>query len=118
MPGTLVMKEMDLIELHQLLLLYRRTYLEIEETTVSCLLEEIGEKYRYISGGQDIKTAHNPREAGRKKKYTSEQNARIVEIRSSGKSIRETAREAGCSTGHVQDVLRSMEKKQGCMEIN
>ena len=118
MPGMLIMKEMDLIELHQLLSLYRRTYLEAEETTVSGLLKEVGEKYKYISGGQDIKTARNPREAGRKKIYTPEQNVRIAEIMSSGKSIRETAREAGCSTGHVQDVLRSMKEKHGCMEIN
>lgn len=65
----------------------------------------------------DIGVKH-PREAGRKKIYTPEQNVRIAEIRSSGKSIRETAREAGCSTGHVQDVLRSMKEKHGCMEIN
>ena len=32
MAGNLVMKEMDLIELYQLLSLYRRTYLEDDET--------------------------------------------------------------------------------------
>lgn len=119
MAGYLVMKEMDLIELHQLLSLYRRTYLEKDETMVAALLEEVGVKYRFVSGGKDIREARNPREAGRKRVYTSEQDARILAIRTSGKSIRETAREAGCSIGHVQDVLKKKHSKsEGCMEIN
>lgn len=116
MPGNLIMKEMDLIELHQLLTLYRRTYLENGETDVAGLLDEIGREYRRVSGGKDIKAARNPREAGRKRAYTTEEDAEIAAIRASGKSIRETAREAGCSVGHVQDVLRKL--KGGCMEIN
>lgn len=119
MAGYLVMKEMDLIELYQLLSLYRRTYLENDETIVAGLLEDVGRKYRHVSGGKDIRVAHNPREAGRKRKYTPEQDARIAAIRGAGKSIRETAREAGCSIGHVQDVLRkNRSEKHGCMEIN
>ena len=106
MATYLEMKKMDLIELHQLLSLFRQTYLEDEETTVAQLLTDVGEKYRYVSGGKDIRTARNPREAGRKRTYTPEQNARIAAIRASGKSIRDTAKEAGCSVGHVQEVLR------------
>ena len=65
----------------------------------------------YNSVVRRIKATSLDAESGRKKIYTPEQNVRIAEIRSSGKSIRETAREAGCSTGHVQDVLRSYEGK-------
>ena len=57
MAGYLVMKEMDLIELHQLLSLYRRTYLEKDETMVTELLEEVGRKYRFVSCGKDIREA-------------------------------------------------------------
>ena len=46
----------------------------------------------------------------------TEEDAEITAIRASGKSIRETAGEAGCSVGDVQDVLRELEG--GCMEIN
>lgn len=106
MAGWLKMKEMDLIELHQLLSMYRRVYLETDETIVRDLLEEIGGKYRDLTKGKDIQRARNPREAGRKRIYTREQDENIIRIRKSGKSIRETAKEAGCSPGHVEDLLR------------
>ena len=111
MASWLQMKEMDLIELHQLLSMYRSTYLETDETIARNLLEEIGDKYRNLTRGKDILKARNPREAGRKRIYTREQDENIIRIRESGKSIRETAKEAGCSPGHVEDVLRR--KREG-----
>lgn len=106
MGSGLEMKEMDLIELYQLLSLYRRTYEEEEVKSLTELLERVGGRYRKRSGGKDIIQARNPREAGRKRKYTEKEDARIKEIYQSGKSMRETAKEAGCSVGHVQDVLK------------
>ena len=119
MATGLQMKEMDLIELYQLLSLYRRTYLEQEDVRAASLLEEIGKKYGWLTRGKDIREARNPREAGRKRVYSKEPDETILKIRKRGKSIRETAREAGCSTGHVEDVLRrEREEWYRCIEIN
>lgn len=99
------MSEMDLIELYQLLSLYRRTYQENEKKTPLELLGDIGEIYGRISGGKDIRDARNPRGAGRKRVYSEEMNKKIKELYESCGSMRKTAKEAGCSLGHVQDVL-------------
>ncbi len=59
------MNRQDLLELYQLAVLYARCYgLELEG-----LLEGISEKYRKNTGGEDIRSSHNPRCAGRKRAY-------------------------------------------------
>lgn len=113
------MSEMDLIELYQLLSLYRRTYQEDGKKTPAELLKDIGDIYGKISGGKDIGEARNPRGAGRKRIYSGEMNKKIKDLYGSNRSMRKTAREAGCSLGHVQDVVSQKGSKgHGCMEIN
>ena len=95
------MKRQDLEELHQLLVLYERTY---GDSLASRLLEEVAGRYSrtYREG---IWEKRNPRKAGRKKQYTEKDRARIRGLRGKGRSIREISRETGCSVGYVQGVL-------------
>ena len=107
MAGKFQMKEMDLVELYQLLDMYRKVYVPKEnDPKLSEVLENLGEQYKETSGGMEISEARNPRKAGRKRGYTQEQDKKILEEHLAGASIRETARRCGCSAGHVQDVLR------------
>lgn len=105
MGGGLVMKEMDLIELYQLLNLYRRTYRETGNKNLEGILTDIEGKYREYCRGADIRDARNPRGAGRRRQYTIEQDERVKNLCRSGMSMREVAKAVGCSVGHVQDVL-------------
>ena len=97
----LEMKKQDLEELHQLLVLYERTY---RDSLASGLLGEVAERYSR-NYGEDIWAKRNPRKAGRKKQYTEKDRARIRGLRGKGRSIREISRETGCSVGYVQSVL-------------
>ena len=56
------MKRQDLEELHQLLMLYERTY---RDSLASELLEKLAGQYTRIYG-EDICEKRNPRKAGRK----------------------------------------------------
>ena len=118
--GTgLTMKKMDLIELYQLLSIYRRTYTDEDGQSIKEILFNIEGHFRDQCCGKDIRDAGNPREAGRKRKYTDSYDAQIKELRTSGMSIREISRKAGCSAGHVQDVLsREKEKPRPWMYLN
>ena len=99
------MTSQDLIELFQLLHLYRRTYLNAEtQDNVLEVLSGISRAYQRITHG-DILEARNPRGAGRKRKYTEIENQKIREMHRAGMSIRKIANEAHCSPGHVQDVI-------------
>ena len=95
------MKRQDLEELHQLLILYERTY---RDGFASELLEEVAERYSR-NYGEDIWEKRNPRKAGRKKQYTEKDKDLIRGLRRKGRSIREISRETGCSVGYVQSVL-------------
>lgn len=95
------MKRQDLEELHQLLVLYERTY---KDSLAPGLLEEVEGRYRRTCR-EDIWEKRNPRKAGRKKQYTEKDRARIRGLREKGRSIREIARETGCSVGYVQSVI-------------
>ena len=95
------MKRKDLEELHQLLVLYERTYWG---SLVSGLLMEVAGRYGR-NYGEDIWEKRNPRKAGRKKQYTEKDRGKIRGLRGKGRSIREIARETGCSVGYVQSVL-------------
>ena len=99
------MNEKDLAELYALLSLYRRTYQEDGNKTPDELLEDISRLYRKLRRGKDIRDVRNTRGAGRKKVYSNEDNQKIREIYESCRSMRKTAKEAGCSLGHVQDVI-------------
>lgn len=105
----LMMKEQDLLELYQLLSLYRQTHYEEAEAekTLEGWIEEVSRRYSERTGGKNIREGRNPRRAGRKKAYSEERDARIRELHKEGLSIRGIAKEAGCSSGHVQDVLRA-----------
>ena len=99
------MSEMDLAELYALLSLYRRTYQEEEKKTPGELLEDIRRLYAKRSNGKEIRDVRNTRGAGRKKAYSKEEDQKIKKIYESCRSMRRTAKEAGCSLGHVQDVI-------------
>ena len=58
----------------------------------------------------------NPRKADRKRQYTEEDREKIRNIRGQGRSIREIAKETGCSVGYVQGILS--DPKNRCSEIN
>lgn len=99
------MNRQDLLELYQLAVVYSRCYgLELQD-----LLEGISEKYRKNTGGEDIRNSSNPRGAGRKRVYAENMDRTILELRSSGMTLRGIARTLQCSTGHVQDVLKRRE---------
>ena len=95
------MKRQDLEELYQLLELYERTYGEKEAEKV---LAKVEEDYRNIYG-EKIGEKRNPRKAGRKRKYTEVTKGEIHKFRREGLTIREIAKETGCSVGYVQSVL-------------
>lgn len=96
------MKRQDLLELYQLAAMYARCYgLELDE-----LLEEISEKYRKNTNGEDIRSSRNARCAGRKRVYADTTDKTILELRSSGMTLRGIAGTLQCSVGHVQDVLK------------
>lgn len=103
-----MMEAWELLELYQLLRMYKSElalrHVRTEEAVA--LMGVIANDYRERTEGKDIKKAGNPRGGGRKRKYTQEQDQEIIEIYAERKSMRETAAQAGCSLGHVQDVMR------------
>ena len=99
------MRKQDLLELYQLCGLYRHVYGGNGEKLATELMEEIAWRYREDSG-EEITKARNPRNAGRKKKYTDAVNEKILSLNRSGISKRNIAKEIGCSLGHVQDVIK------------
>lgn len=109
--NRLMMKQQDLLELYQLLVLYQRTYQEYEEKSLSGWLDKISEHYQEKTGRDDIKKARNPRNAGRRKQYSASQDQEILVQYRNGDSFRHIASRNGCSVGHVQDVVKA-EKKQ------
>lgn len=119
---NIYMKGQDLVELYQLTEMYWRTHERdgrkgrfLEE-----LLNDIEEEYRERTG-EEIREAGNPRKAGKKRSYSEKKEEEILHLYQEGRSFRQTAREAGCSVGHVQDVVKREKKRRrdtGCMEIN
>lgn len=99
------MNRQDLLELYQLVEMYTRCY----NVDLSGLLEEIKEKYRKNTDGEDICKSSNPRRAGRKRIYSEDTDKVILELRANGISMRRIAETLQCSLGHVQDVLNRIE---------
>lgn len=97
----LEMRRQDLEELNQLLTLYAQLY---GSRHAQKLLEEVSERYGK-NYGESISGKGNPRRAGRKRQYTEAEKSRIRKYREEGLTIREIAKETGCSVGYVQGVL-------------
>lgn len=103
----LFMKRQDLIELFQLVRMYGQSYPCSRDPGLLLLLSDIRQTYASQFKGPPIDVAHNPRGAGRKTVYTDEDNNKILRLKANGLSLRSIAKEAGCSLGHVQSVLRN-----------
>ncbi len=102
--GVIKMSRQDLIELYQLCDMFRVLDYNDSEKTAEKLLERVAHEYQTTYNG-DITAARNPRGAGRKKVYPEKTDQEILRLRSQGMLIREIARKAGCSAGHVQYVI-------------
>lgn len=105
-----MMKQQDLLELYQLLVLYQQTYHECGEKSLSGWLDNISERFQEKTGGDDIRKARNPRNAGRRKLYSESQDQEILVQYRNGNSFRCIASRIGCSVGHVQDVVKAQRK--------
>ena len=104
MASAIEMRQQDMVEMYQLLTIYRITYPN-NETIVDELLEDIERRYSKVYGGR-IASKRNPRNAGRKPKYTEEKDQEIKAFREEGLSYRQIAGKCGCSLNHVQTVLK------------
>ncbi len=106
----LQMKQSDLGELYALLAMYRNVYGGVEER----LLAEIAGNYSISAAGScggsgkdhAVPPVTNPRGAGRKRRDDPEEEAKIWQLRKSGKSIRAIASETGRSIGYVHKLIR------------
>lgn len=98
---SMEMKRQDLEELYQLVRVYEMVY---DGIVAQKFAEEIEKRYEDIYE-EKITGKRNPRKAGRKKKYTEEIRKEILALRKEGITIREIAKEMGCSVGYVQGVL-------------
>lgn len=107
MKGMMQMQANELLELYQLLRMYRCT--DPENKTAAKMMSEVSALYAEYTKGKDIDAAGNPRGAGRKRFYTEKQDENILMLYKRTRSYRKTAVEAGCSVGHVQDVIRRLD---------
>ena len=104
MASKVEMLQQDMVELYQLLQVYKRTCpTKVEEA--GCIQQDLGARYRALYK-QDINHVRNPRGAGRKKCCTEQEDQGIIGLRKAGRSFREIAREENCSIGRVQDVVK------------
>lgn len=104
MASTIEMRQQDMVELYQMLTVYRMTYPDRESAAV-LLLEDVAWRYQKIYG-ERITTKRNPRNAGRRPKYTREESQQIIELREEGLSYRKIAEKTECSFSYVQRVLK------------
>lgn len=95
------MKRQDFEELSQLLRMYDRVYGSKEAKQ---LLLEVAQRYSNCYK-EDILLRNNPRNAGRKKKYTETDKRKIRDFREKGFTFREIAEKTGCSVGYIQGVM-------------
>lgn len=114
MSVKMSMKAQDLLELYQLLEMYRITYREEAGVLEGAggLLEMVSLRYHERTGGKDIRDGSNPRGAGRKKSYPREHDDEVMELYRKGVSVRQTAKEMCCSPGHVQDVIKRQKREE------
>lgn len=100
------MKRQDLIELYQLLTLYRQTYSADPQEAVEMLSEAVAAKYMELTGNS-ISEARNPRNAGRKRTNDPKTDEKILRLSAEGLSIRSIAAKTGCSYSYVQTFLKN-----------
>lgn len=102
--------EKDLGELYTYLELFGKVY-DGYDTQIETLMKGIEEVYAHEYRCKDpekaLRRLRNPREAGRKQKYTQEQIEQVRELAREGRSIREIAEESGISKSSVQRWLKS-----------
>ena len=103
------MSEKDLSELYTYLELFQRTFITCEEEITSVLLT-IKKLYSLYTGlDKDeliIKALRNPRDAGRKQKYT-EKYFQVRKLSSEGKSVRAISEIMDIPKSTVQRILQS-----------
>lgn len=104
MPSTIEMHRQDMIELYQLLKVYRGTYPDKRKMT-DLMLIDIESRYQKIYNGH-IASERNPRGAGRRTKYAQDTDDEILRYRADGFSYRQIANKCGCSLNHVQGVIK------------
>lgn len=103
MASRVEMRQQDMVEMYQLLTVYRTTYPD-RESMAALLLEDVAWRYQKAYG-EEIASRRNPRNAGRKPKYTKEEGQKVIELREKGLSYRQIAEKTGYSLSHVQRVL-------------
>lgn len=106
------MTQQTLIELYQLTTKYINNYKPKPGTTIEDMLSQISEKYTTITHGKDIRTARNPRGAGRPKEIGETTDNRILKMRAEGRTLREIAYENSCSTYYVSKILAKAKQKE------
>jgi len=97
----------DLLELYQLLRIYRGKYSDRTDFNILGLMDEVAAFYADRTGGKDIRKATNPRGAGRKNQYGKDKAAEVGAAYQTCKSIRRTAEQTGVSTTYVYKVIKS-----------
>ena len=82
-----------------------------EKEAADAIIENLKEAYLEIPKSArrypSLDVARNSRGAGRKRKRDEKEDRRILDMyETKDRSLRQIAKEAGCSLGHVQDVIR------------
>ena len=99
----------DLAELYTYLELFGKVY-DGYDTEIERLRNAIEEIYaegrQWNKAEYELNKLHNPREAGRKPRYTKQQTDQVCALAGRGMSIREIAEETGISRSSVQRWLR------------
>lgn len=117
MHRTLAMNTDDLAELYWLLHMYQRTHESPAAQDTLCLLKRIralyGEQASLANRPSTLPPRHhNPRGAGRKRHYSEGIAEQIINLRTSGNSIRAIASKIPCSVGHVHKIINEHNKTQ------
>lgn len=103
------MVERDLSELYTYLELFGKTYTACTPE-VMALMQSVKDIYILqmgISDGEAVfRALRNPRNAGRKKKVTEEDSARIKQLSEEGMTVRAIAEELYIPKSTVQRILR------------
>ena len=109
--ASLQLRDVDFSELYTYLELYERTYncnlaesSKIRTHLEHCYCEKHGLKNSKEVPAIFHEISRNPREAGRKKSYTQEQENIVLQYLKNGMSIREVSRKTGISPGTVQRI--------------
>lgn len=107
------MNPFDLSDLYLLLLMYRRTYWQCDETqseTILHLADEVRHLYDSLYPNKpSIEKNRNARSAGRPKRYDEQFDRRIMELSAMGLGPTKIAEQMGCSKSYVSILIQ----KQG-----